>query len=192
MSITPGTNYQTELDRESGARPCYLMSLNFTTGFRRFALGPYDVSFGGSTFFGFGPLMTMDTVEVGAMLGEHFLTFAVQNDPDLLADLMQNSRNRFYTLRLVFLDTDGTVIDSEAITLAHRRMVPSQLTGGRGQYLAAIGTESRFHEHQNRAPRTYSDAEQKQSRDATDFAFQDMGKQLDTSRPSYRRKSGLS
>ena len=192
MAIVPGTNYQTELNKVTGARPVYLIALNLTTGFRRFALCVHDVSFGGNTFFGLGPLMTMDTVEVGQTLGEHFLAFAVQNDPDLLEDLMQNSRNRIYTLRLVFLDTDGTVIDSEAITLAHRRMVPSQLTGGRGQYLAAIGTESRFHEHQNRAPRTYSDAEQKQSRDATDFAFQDMGKQLDTSRPSYRRKSGLS
>ena len=191
--ITVGSNFKVQLNLEAGAKPVYVMALHCTTGIRRLALWHHDVIISGSTFFGLGPLMEMQAVEVSGNtpLGEHFLVFAVQNDPDLLADLSQNCRGHFYTLRLVFLDSSGAVIDGEELMLARRRMVPATIRGGRGIYTCSIGTESIFHRHKNRAPRTYSHAEQIQTRDATDFAFQDMGKSLDTTRAKYRQKSGF-
>lgn len=193
MVVSVSAAYEAELDRETGALMVYLISLNLTTGFRRFATWHHDVSFGGNTFFGLGPLASIDEIEASgeSPLGEHAIAFFVQNDPDLLADLSQNCRGRFYTLRRVFLDDGGAVINAEAVTIAHRRMVPGIIRGGRGQYVCVLNTESRLHQHRNRAPRTYSEAWQLK-RDATDHAFRDMGKQLELTRVNYRQKSGLS
>jgi hypothetical protein len=193
MVISVGANYEAELNQESGARPVILLSLNFTTGFRRFAFWPHDVVYSGNTFTGLGPVQNADPAQLtqDTPLTEQFLAFFVQNNPDFLADIQQNSRGRFCTGRLVFLDDAGAVIDGEAITLWHKRMVPGRLTGDERSYMSEMGLESRFHRHRNRAPRTYSQAEQHKSRDATDFAFKDVGKSLDFSRDKYRQKSGL-
>lgn len=193
MVIPVGSAFTTELERESGAKPVILIFMNFTTGARRFAMWPYDVTFAGNTFFGLGPIAAIDPAESSAStpLTEMFLDFFVQNDPDLLADLQQNSRERRCVIRLVFVDGDNAAIDNEAIEIADRQMIPGRLRGGRGTYRSQLGLESRLHRHRLRAPRTYSDSEQRKTRDSTDRAFRDMGKNLDLSRPKYRQKSGL-
>jgi hypothetical protein len=154
---------------------------------------PYDVTFSGNTFLGLGPIAGIDQAQWSAdtPLTEMFLEFFVQNDPDLLADLQQNSRERNCSIRLAFVDANNAAIDNDNIFLAHRQMIPGRLRGGRGTYRAQLGLESRFHRNRLRAPRTYSQSEQHKTRDATDDCFRDVGKHLDVSRPRYRQKSGL-
>lgn len=192
MVISVGSAFKAELERESGARPVVLLGLAFSTGTRRFAMWPHDVSYAGDTYDGLGPVGQMDSAELtqNTPLTEQFLAFFVQNNPDLLTDIQQNSRGRFCSGWLVFLEDDGTIAGSEHISLWRKRMVPGRMTGDAGTYISEVGLESRFHRDRNRAPRTYSNAEQFK-RDATDFAFADIGKNLDTSRPRYRQKSGL-
>ena len=120
-----------------------------------------------------------------------FLEFFVQNNPDLLADIQQNSRERNCSIRLVFVNDSNAAIDNDNIFIAHRQIIPGRIRGGRGTYRSQIGLESILHRHRNRAPRTYSQAEQQKTRNATDECFRDVGMQLDVSRPKYVQKSGL-
>ena len=191
--ITVSAPFKAELERESGAKPVILLTLNFTTGNRRFALWIHDVVFGGNTFFGLGPVRQVDPSEhmQDTVLSEQGIVFMVQNDPSFLLDLQQNSRGRFCTGRLVFLDSDGIVINNESIMLWQKRMVPGQSVGDSGTYTSGVALESRFHRNRNRSSRTYSHAEQLR-RDATDFAFFDAGKTSDFTRANYQQKSGLS
>lgn len=192
MVIAVSSAFEAELENEH-SKPVILIALNFTTGFRRFALWPHDVSFGGNTFFGLGPVGDVESIEVNqdTPLTEQFLTFHVQNDPSFLEDLQQNSRGRFCTGRLVFLDDSNVPIESgEHIVLWHKRMVPGRIISDQSVYSCTVGLESRFHRHKNRAPRTYSEAEQLK-RDPTDHAFSDAGKTLDFTRGRWRQKSGL-
>ena len=63
MVVPVGANFQAQLDLESGAKPVILVQMNFTTGVRRFAMWPYDVTFSGDTFLGLGPVAGIDTAE---------------------------------------------------------------------------------------------------------------------------------
>jgi hypothetical protein len=193
VTIPVGANFKIELEQESGSKPVYTIHLQPSTGSRRFALWPYDVTSSGNTFLGLGPVRAIDPMEWAAEtpLTEMSLAFFVQNDPDFLADLQQNSRGRTCNIRLVFVNASNAAIDDESLFIAHRRMVPGRLTGGRGEYVCQIGLESRLHRHRLRAPRTYSDAEQKKSRSASDDCFRDVGKELAIVRDDYRKKSGL-
>ena len=83
------------------------------------------------------------------------------------------------------------VINDESIFLTYRRMLPGAITLAPGGYRSDLATESRFFQNANRSPRTYSDADQKNLRDATDDAFIDAGKTMDVSRPDWVQKSGL-
>ena len=95
--ITPSAGYQAELDRDVGYQAVILIHMNFTTGARRFAMWPHDVVFEGNTFFGLGPLESIDPTEQSSdtPLTEKYLRWFVQNDPDFLLDLQQNARLRF-------------------------------------------------------------------------------------------------
>lgn len=191
MVVPVGAAFEAELERESGAKPVYIVDLDFTSGHRRFALWPYDVTYDGDTYQGLGPIQSFGPVEWGETpLTELFVGFFVQNDPALLADLQQNSRNRFCWIRLVYVNDSNAAINDDSLPLAYRRQVPGPLSGGLGTYTSGLGLESRLHRHRNAAPRTYSHAEQLR-RDATDFCLQDMGKQLDLTRRRYVQKSGL-
>ena len=191
MVIPVSAAFEAELERESGAKPVYLVHMAFAA-VRRFALWPYDVTFSGETFFGLGPIQAMEPAEwTDTPLTEQYLAFFVQNDPSFLQSLQQSSRGRNCSIRLVFVDDNNVAIGSDSLFLVYRRMVPGRLTGGRGEYVSQIGLESRFHRHRLRAPRTYSHAEQQKSRDNTDDAFMDIGKVLDLTRAGYVRKSGL-
>lgn len=193
MVVPVGANFTAELNDEGGTKPVYLINLDFSTGNRRFAMWPHNVTFNGETFTGLGPIAGIEQVEwTTTPLTEVYLEFFVQNDPDLLADIQQNSRERPAGIRLVFVDDDNAAIDDDSIHLARRDMIPGRLTGGRGTYRAQLGLESRFHRQRNRAPRTYSNGEQQKTRDATDFCFRDVGLELDITRNKYRQKSGLS
>ncbi len=192
MTITVGGAYKAELARETGAQPVILLALNFTTGFRRFALWPHDVVYAGNTYQGLGPVGAVELPEQDqdGTLTEQFLQFFVQNQPDVLADIQQNSRGRNCNGFLVFLGSDGLPVNDEAIHLWHKRMVPGKSTGSATLYASEVALESRFHRHRNRAPRTYSHPEQLRV-DATDFAFFDAGKSVDLTRKRYVQRSGL-
>lgn len=191
--ISLSSTYKAELNRETGAKPVVLIQCNFTTGFRRFALWIHNIAFSSQTYIGLGEPHEIEAPQFsqGSPLTEQFLRFFVQNDPSLLADLQQNCRGRFSDGYLVFLGSDDTPVNSgESIYLWHKRMVPGTTSGDAGTYGADIALESRFHRHRNRAPRTYSHAEQKR-RDNTDSAFIDSGKTLQLNRGDWRQRSGL-
>jgi hypothetical protein len=191
--ISVSSGYKTELAREVGAKPVILIDCDFTTGHRRFALWAHDISFGGNTYVGLGEPHEIDAPQFnqGSPLSEQFLRFFVQNDPSLLADLQQNCRGRFCSGYLVFLNDSGVLVNSgESIWLWRKRMIPGNTSGDAGTYGADIALESRLHRHRNRAPRTYSHAEQRR-RDASDNAFIDSGKSLQLNRGDWRQRSGL-
>jgi len=192
MTISVGAAFEAELVRESGAQPVILLALDFATGMRRFAMWPADVEYASNTYFGLGPIGAGEMPEQsqdGAMT-EQFLQFYVQNQPDVLADIQQNSRHQWCDGYLVFLGSNGVPVNNEAIHLWHKRMVPGKSTGDAGMYASEVALESAFHRHRMRAPRTYSHAEQ-QRVDATDFSFRDAGKSVDLTRKRYSQRSGL-
>jgi hypothetical protein len=191
--ISVGATFKTELTRDSGAIGVFLLDLNFTSGHRRFAFWPHDVVYDGNTYEGAGPVSKADVQEQDerGSLTELAIEFYVQNDPSLLEDIYQNSRERFASCYLVFLNpTTLAVAGGEAIYLWRRKMIPGPGLSSQGVYVASVATESVFHTHRNRAPKTYSHAEQ-QKQDPTDHAFRDAGKNLDLTRSKYVRKSGL-
>lgn len=192
MTISVGASFKAQLVLESGSRPVILLDLDFSTGNRRFAMWTHDVIYDGNTYFGLGPVGEIEQIEQdqGGALTEQFLQFFVQNQPDVLSDIQQASRNRLCDGYLVFLGADGLPVNDEAIWLWRKRMVPGKSTGDADMYASEVALESRFHRHRLRAPRTYSHAEQ-QRIDATDFAFRDAGKSIDITRKRYVQRSGL-
>lgn len=192
MVMTVGSGYKAELQKDVGAVPVWIIDCDFSTGHRRFALWWHDVVWNGTTFFGLGQVENIgpSIADQSTVLTEEFLEFSVQNDPTLLADIMQNGRGRFCDRYLVMLGADGAPVNDEVVPVTHRRMFPGTATGDGDTYRAALSLESRFHRSRNRAARTYSHASQ-QHIDSSDFSLRDSGKQFDISRPDWRQRSGL-
>ena len=187
-----GTALKNELNQTVGAVPVILIECFFTTGPRRFAMWQHNIVYNTVTYFGLGQLQEVEppVADQGTVLTEQFLRFFVQNDPDLLADLQQNSRHGFSNGYLVCLDADGQRSTARRSRSGIGGWSQAAASAMLGTYGADIALESRFHRNKNRAPRTYSHSTQLK-RDATDQSFKDSGRSFSLSRQDWRQKSGL-
>lgn len=190
--ITVGSNLAARLAVGAGSKPCRLFALDFTTGFRRFAIWRHDVVYDGDTYLASkAAIGEHEAVQTSQQtpLTPNSLRFAVQGDASLLQDLTQNCRGRWaygYIVEIVA----GVPVDDEAIFDVYRRMSPGPTFSDAGRDFVDLRLESRFHRNRNTATPTYSHAWQA-TRDPTDFCLIDSGKSFDISRPDWVQKSGI-